>query len=106
SDAVAHAMRRAGSQAGAVAVRRSPGSSRRPPGAPRPVGQPGFSDRLARRLAPHSGAGADDRPHLVTVSLRVEADEGELVGGCVRLVLQVHDERNPLHFSEAALLWT
>ena len=102
----ADAMPRSGSQAGSVAVRRSPGPSRRPPGAPRPVGQPGFSDRLARRLARHTGAAEDDRPHLVTLSLRVEADEGELVGGCVRLVLQVHDERNPLHFADAALLWT
>ena len=105
-DAVADAMPRSGSQAGAVAVRRSAAPARRRPGAPRPVGQPGFSDRLARRLARHTGAAEDDRPHLVTLSLRVEADEGELVGGCVRLVLQVHDERNPLHFADAALLWT
>src|SRR3546814_4229110 len=36
----------------------------------------------------------------------MEADEGELLGGCVRLVLQVHNELNRLHFAEAALLWT
>jgi superfamily II DNA or RNA helicase len=105
-DAVADAMPRSGSTAGSVAVRRGAAPARRPPGAPRRVGQPGFSDRLARRLARHAGGAEDDRPHLVTLSLRVEADEGELIGGCVRLVLQVHDERNPLHFAEAALLWT
>ena len=42
----------------------------------------------------------------MTLSLRVEADEEELVAGAVRLVLQVHDERNPLHVCDAALLWT
>jgi superfamily II DNA or RNA helicase len=45
-------------------------------------------------------------PALVTISLRVEADEEELVAGSVRLVLQVHDELDPLHLCEAALLWT
>ena len=40
------------------------------------------------------------------ISLRVEADEEELVAGAVRLVLQVHDEQNPLHVCDAALLWT
>ena len=99
-------MPRSGSVAGSVAVRRDGAARRRPGRAARPIGQPGFADRLARRLARHTGAGDDDRPHLVTLSLRVEADEGELVGGCVRLVLQVHDERNPLHFADAALLWT
>ena len=44
-------------------------------------------------------------PRLVTLSLRVEADEEELVAGAVRLVLQVHDEHNPLHVCDAALLW-
>ena len=44
-------------------------------------------------------------PELVRVSLRVEADEEELVGGSVRVVLQVHDERDPLHVCDAALLW-
>ena len=104
-DAVADAMPRSGSVAGSVAVRRDGAGVRRPARPTRPTGQPGFADRLARRLARHTGAD-DDRPHLVTLSLRVEADEGELVGGCVRLVLQVHDERNPLHFADAALLWT
>ncbi len=45
-------------------------------------------------------------PALVTISLRVEADEDELVAGAVRLVLQVHDELDPLHLCDAALLWT
>ena len=45
-------------------------------------------------------------PALVTISLRVEADEDELVAGSVRLVLQVHDELDPLHLCDAALLWT
>ncbi len=40
------------------------------------------------------------------ISLRVEADEEELVAGAVRLVAQVHDEQDPLHLCEAALLWT
>ena len=36
----------------------------------------------------------------------MEADEEELVAGAVRLVLQVTDERDPLHVCDAALLWT
>ena len=104
-DAVADAMPRSPSTPGSV-VRRDAAArrdtvTRRPS---RAVGSPGFADRLSRRLARHTAP--DDRPHLVTLSLRVEADEGELVGGCVRLVLQVHDERNPLHVADAALLWT
>ena len=106
-DAVADAMPRSGSVAGSAIARRDPGGRpNRPARSSRRVGSPGFADRLARRLARHTGGSDDDRPHLVTLSLRVEADEGELVGGCVRLVLQVHDERNPLHFADAALLWT
>ncbi|WP_435768963.1 DEAD/DEAH box helicase, partial [Nocardioides sp. SYSU DS0651] len=70
-----------------------------------------FAERVRRRLAeraagerrPH-GSGA--LPELVRVSLRVEADEEELVGGRVRLVVQVHDERDPLHVCDAAVLWT
>ncbi len=46
-----------------------------------------------------------DLPHLVTISLRVEADEEELVAGSVRLVMQVHDERDPLHMADASALW-
>ncbi|MGA8248016.1 MAG: DEAD/DEAH box helicase, partial [Nocardioides sp.] len=48
---------------------------------------------------------AADLPQLVTLSLRVEADEEELVAGSCRLVLQVHDERDPLHVCDAAALW-
>ncbi|WP_068107621.1 DEAD/DEAH box helicase [Nocardioides dokdonensis] len=62
-----------------------------------------FRDRLRRRIDRHRFAG--DLPHLVAVSLRVEADEEELVGGTVRVVLQVHDERDPLHLADAASLW-
>ena len=50
--------------------------------------------------------GAAGLPALVTISLRVEADEEELLAGSVRLVLQVHDELDPLHLCDAALLWT
>ena len=65
----------------------------------------GFRSRLETELSRprRSAAGL---PALVTVSLRVEADEEELVAGSVRLVLQVHDELDPLHFCDAALLWT
>jgi SNF2 family DNA or RNA helicase len=35
----------------------------------------------------------------------VEADEEELVGGSIRLVPQVHDEKDPLHVVDAARLW-
>ena len=63
-----------------------------------------FHERLARRLAPRPGRA--DLPQLVRISLRVEADEEELVAGAVRLVLQVHDEQNPLHLCDAAVLWT
>ena len=60
----------------------------------------GWPERLAaapRRPGP---------PQLVRISLRVEADEEELIAGAVRLVLQVHDEQDPLHVCDAALLWT
>ena len=40
------------------------------------------------------------------ISLRVEADEEELVAGAVRVVLQVHDEQDPLHVCDAAVLWS
>ena len=63
-----------------------------------------FHERLARRLEPRPDAA--DLPQLVRISLRVEADEEELVAGAVRLVLQVHDEQDPLHLCDAAVLWT
>jgi superfamily II DNA or RNA helicase len=65
-----------------------------------------FSSRLRQRLAQRTAPVSDERPQLVRVSLRVEADEEELVAGAVRLVLQVHDEQDPLHVCDAAELWT
>ena len=108
-DAVADTMPRSAPAAGSVTAR--PPVAHRPSARPAPArsraADPAFAERLAERLARHTGPGrgTDDRPHLVTLSLRVEADEGELVGGAVRLVLQVHDERNPLHVADAAVLW-
>ncbi|HET9996611.1 MAG TPA: DEAD/DEAH box helicase [Nocardioides sp.] len=69
---------------------------------------PGFRRRLDAELGRPRPLGASGAglPALVTVSLRVEADEEELVAGSVRLVLQVHDELDPLHLCDAALLWT
>lgn len=58
-------------------------------------------ERLQRWAEPRP-----DLPQLVRISLRVEADEEELLAGAVRVVLQVHDEQNPLHLCDAALLWT
>jgi superfamily II DNA or RNA helicase len=67
-----------------------------------------FADRVRRRAVERARAerSAVALPELVRVSLRVEADEEELVAGSVRVVLQVHDERDPLHVCEAARLWT
>lgn len=74
-----------------------------------------FADRVRRRLAERTAREEEaarnrkrtaDLPELVRVSLRVEADEEELVAGSVRVVLQVHDERDPLHVCDAAVLWT
>jgi len=98
-DAVVDAMPRSAPTAGAAGRRSTPGATARR--------TPRFSDRLQARLQAH----VIDRPqliapHLVALSLRVEADEEELVAGAVRLVLQVHDERNPVHFCDAAVLWT
>ena len=72
-----------------------------------PPGRPGFEERLQRRIAQQRRAArAGSLPQLVRISLRVEADEEELVAGAVRLVLQVHDEQDPLHLCDAALLFT
>ncbi len=66
-----------------------------------------FQARLQARIARHRSVAADaDLPQLVRVSLRVEADEEELVAGAIRLVLQVHDEQDPLHVCDAAVLFT
>jgi superfamily II DNA or RNA helicase len=88
-DAIADAMPRAAP---------APGARRRP------AAPASFHERLARRLQPRPDA--RDLPQLVRISLRVEADEEELVAGSVRLVLQVHDEQDPLHLCDAAVLWT
>ncbi|WP_206051836.1 DEAD/DEAH box helicase [Nocardioides ferulae] len=106
-DAVADTMPRTAPVSTAPARTASPSAtppSGRAPGARRPGGD--FERRLQARLAHRLRPREDDRPQLVTISLRVEADEEELVAGAVRLVLQVHDERNPLHVCDAALLWT
>ncbi len=111
-DAVADAMPRA---APAVRSRRAP-SHRDPADPAEPDRRPDdFADRVRRRLAERTAreeAAASARkrvaelPELVRVSLRVEADEEELLAGSVRVVLQVHDERDPLHVCDAAVLWT
>jgi superfamily II DNA or RNA helicase len=71
------------------------------------------ADRLRERLQRHlrpdrPGTGADGEPETpleVAVSLRVEADEESLTEGVLRVVLQVHDEANPLHLADAEVLW-
>lgn len=73
---------------------------------PRTDRKPTFEQRLQARLARHQRLDPRDLPQLVTISLRVEADEEELVAGAVRLVPQAHDEQNPLHLCDLALLWT
>jgi superfamily II DNA or RNA helicase len=70
----------------------------------RPADGATFVERLRARAVKERRSG--DLPQLVRISLRVEADEEELVAGAVRLVLQVHDEQDPLHLCDAALLWT
>jgi len=63
-----------------------------------------FAGRLQARLDRRTSA--LDRPHLVRIALRVEAPEEELLAGAVTLVLQVHDARDPLHVTDAAVLFT
>src|SRR5262245_14886294 len=87
--------------------RSSPASGAPRPTPPAPRTRPrddAFSQRLQTLLAGHRGDAAD-LPQLVTLSLRVEADEEELVAGACRVVLQVHDERDSLHVRDAASLW-
>jgi superfamily II DNA or RNA helicase len=91
-DAVADAMPRGAPTTTAAPVRRPQRQT--------------FEQRLQARLARHQRLDVRDLPQLVTVSLRVEADEEELVAGAVRLVPQAHDEQNPLHLCDLALLWT
>lgn len=64
-----------------------------------------FSARLQERIERLRARGRDDRPHLVTLGFRIEADEEELVAGAVRVVLQVHAADNDAHVADAALLW-
>ena len=91
--------------------RTTPGRSRhRAPAAavPAPVGSQSpdeFSDRLQQRIARIRTRARDDRPHLVTISFRIEADEEELVAGAVRLVTQVHAVDNAAHMADASELW-
>lgn len=66
---------------------------------------PTFEERLQLRLARHRHVEPSDLPQLVRLSVRVEADEEELVAGAVRLVPQVHDEQNPLHLCDLGSLW-
>jgi superfamily II DNA or RNA helicase len=65
-----------------------------------------LTERVRRRLAERTQEDRAVLPELVSVSLRVEADEEELIAGSVRVVLQIHDERDPLHVCDAVLLWT
>ena len=69
-----------------------------------------FRERLERRLRLHDPDARReeerDLAQLVRISLRIEADEEELVAGAVRVVPQVHDEQDPMRVCDAALLWT
>ncbi|GGO73547.1 DEAD/DEAH box helicase [Nocardioides deserti] len=109
-DAVADAVPRTapGAGTGLGAGRRSARPAPQRPTAPPPRVDPEFAARLQARIDRHRTRASrpDELPQLVGVSLRVEADEEELVAGAVRLVLQVHDEQDPLHVCDAALLWT
>jgi len=68
-------------------------------------GRPTFEQRLQQRLARHRRVEVGDLPQLVRLTIRVEADEEELVAGAVRLVPQAHDEQNPLHLCDLSSLW-
>lgn len=70
-----------------------------------PVRPDDFSDALQQRIARIRSRGRDDRPQLVSVSFRIEADEEELVAGAVRLVTQVHAVDNAAHVADAVELW-
>ena len=82
---------------------RAPTSSVRVPA--EPTSPDDFSDQLQQRIARIRARGRDDRPQLVSISFRIEADEEELVAGAVRLVLQVHAVDNPAHLADASELW-
>jgi SNF2 family DNA or RNA helicase len=100
-DAVADAMPRAAP----IATRRPPiASGQSAPRAHRV--DPDFTRRLQERVARAKARSSDDRPQLVSIALRIEADEDELVAGAVRVVLQVHASENAAHVCDAAVLWT
>lgn len=100
-DAIADTMPRTPPPASA------PRPARRTPSGGGGDGAPGFDERLQARLARHrTPAAAVDLPQLVRLSLRIEADEEELVAGSLRVVLQVHDEQDPLHLCDAGVLFT
>ena len=108
-DAVVDAMPRAAP----IATRRPPiasgaGATRNAAGhAPsRHTVDPDFTRRLQERVARARARSSDDRPQLVTIALRIEADEDELVAGAVRVVLQVHAAENAAHVCDAAILWS
>ncbi len=107
-DAVVDALPRTAPVATSHSVAGAGAGRGRTPQRSRARGTPGpeFTARLQQRIDRHRSTAPDDRPHLVTISLRVEADEEELVAGAVRLVLQVQDERQPLHVADAVTLWT
>ena len=100
-EAVADAMPRAAP----LATRRSPARAAAAAATTHRV-DPDFTRRLEERVARARARGNDDRPQLVNLALRVEADEEELVAGAVRLVLQVVAADNAAHVADAALLWT
>jgi superfamily II DNA or RNA helicase len=62
-----------------------------------------FSRRLRTLVERHRDESS--LPQLVTLSLRIEADEEELIGGSCRMVLQVHAEQDPVHVRDAVDLW-
>ncbi|QIK74856.1 DEAD/DEAH box helicase [Nocardioides piscis] len=94
-------------RAAPIATRRSPAAAGRPAAeaAGASGADPEFTRRLQERVARARARVGDDRPQLVSIALRVEADEEELVAGAVRLVLQVHSSDNAAHVCDAALLW-
>lgn len=100
-DAVADAMPRAAP----IATRRPPIASGQAAPRARAV-DPDFTRRLQERVARARARSSDDRPQLVSIALRIEADEEELVAGAVRVVLQVHASENAAHVCDAAVLWT
>ena len=105
-DAVADAMPRSAPIAGRDRSRSGATRARATASGTREAGETrraDFTARLQERIDRQRAA--SQRPQLVALSLRVEADEEELVAGAVRLVLQVHDVHNPLHVCDAALLW-